>query len=186
MLLASPHQYKYGIRDLHFNKRLYFKVVISALLEGVVIVWFTFYSLCQTSANIDGKYGSRADGGDFIYAVVIFIPSVKIMVDAYEIGWGLTISVVGSVAFYMICHVIVSESSTFMFDGESYKNLSKDFTFPSLYFGFFGFVFAFILFEYGLNWTRRANKIRRLRLIEDEIMKQKEKEKQKAGLVKKK
>ena len=62
--------------------------------------------------------GSRADGGDFIFAVVVYLPSLKIMVDAYQIGWGITISVVGSLAFYMVCHIIVSEAKFLLTDGE--------------------------------------------------------------------
>ena len=54
-------------------------------------------------------------------------------------------------------------------DGESYKNLSKLFTFPSLYFAFFGFVFSFILLEYGVTWSRRASKAKALARIEQKI-----------------
>ena len=169
MLLSSPGQYKYGIRDLHFNKRLYFKEVVSAILEGAAMTFFTFYSLNYNSANVVGKYGGLADGGDFIFAVVIFLPSVKILVDAYQIGWGLIITVFGSVIFYMVCHIVISESRFMAEEGESYKNLSKLFTFPSMYFAFLGFVFSFIMLETGLAWSRRYLKARALAKIERDI-----------------
>ena len=98
--------------------------------------------------------------------MVIFLPSVKILVDAYQIGWGLIITVFGSVIFYMVCHITISESKFMAEEGESYKNLSKLFTFPSMYFAFFGFVFSFIMLESGLAWSRRYLKARDLAKIE--------------------
>ena len=182
-LLSSPVQYKYGIRDLHFNKRLYVKEVFSALVQGAAVMFFTFFSLCQASANINGKYGGLADGGDFIFAVVIFLPSVKILVDAYQIGWGLIICVAGSVLFYMACHITISQSKIMSEEGESYQNLAKLFTFPSMYFAFVGFIFTFILLETGLSWLRRANKARDLAKIEKQIQVEKEEEMKQEGLV---
>lgn len=167
--MSNPIQYKYGIRDLHFNKRLYVKEIFSALCEGAAMVFFTFYSLCYNSANQEGKFGSLADGGDFIFAVVVFLPSVKILVDSYQIGWGIIITVSGSVIVYMACHATISESAFLRDDGEFYKNISKLFTFPSMYFAFIGFVFSFILMEYGLAWSRRALKARTLARIERKI-----------------
>ena len=41
-LLKSPGQYKYGIRNLHFNKALYFKTVMWALFESWFIMFFTY------------------------------------------------------------------------------------------------------------------------------------------------
>ena len=156
--------------------------MLSALLEGAAMVFFTFYSLNQNSSNVAGKYGGLADGGDFIFAVIIFLPSVKILVDAYQIGWGLVITVAGSVLFYMTCHVTISESKFMAEEGESYKNLSKLFTFPSMYFAFVGFVFSFLLMETGLAWFRRLLKERALAKIEKQIFEAKEKEKE-SGLV---
>jgi len=45
---------------------------------------------------------------------------------------------------------------------EEYKNISKLFTFSTMYFAFFIFLFSFILFEFGIKWTRRASKERAL------------------------
>ena len=58
--------------------------------------------------NTVGQYGGLKDGGDFIFACVVFIPNVKILINSYEIGWGIT-SIVGvSLAFYMGVHLVIS------------------------------------------------------------------------------
>ena len=108
--------------------------------------------------------------------MIIFLPSVKILVDAYQIGWGLLITVFGSVIFYMVCHIVISESQFMADEGESYKNLSKIFTFPAMYFAFCGFVFSFIMLETGLAWSRRYLKARALKKIESEIQSRLEEE----------
>ena len=68
-------------------------------------------------------------------------------------------------------------------EGESYKNLSKIFTFPAMYFAFCGFVFSFIMLETGLAWSRRYLKARALKKIESEIQSQLEEEQKQEGLV---
>jgi len=81
--MSDPRLYKFGIRDLYFNKRLYFKEVAMAIVQASAIMFFTFFSLCLWSINEDGQYGSLADGGDFIFALSVFLPSVKLVVDSY-------------------------------------------------------------------------------------------------------
>lgn len=82
-LMSDPKLYKYGLRNLHFNTKIFLKWVLYAFGQGLLIMVFSFFSIVRGSQNQEGKYGGLADAGDFVFACIVFVANTKVLVSTY-------------------------------------------------------------------------------------------------------
>ena len=160
-LLSDPSLYKYGMRNLHFNTRIFLRWVFYGFWQSFLILTFTLLSIARQSASIHGKYGGYVDAGDFTFACIVVVANVKILVSAYEVSIGVIGTVLLSISLYVAGHAFVSNSEAFMLDDQfgSLQNLTY---FPAMYLAMFLFICMFGLIDHGIDKTRRYLKIRRL------------------------
>ena len=158
-LLSDPEVYKPGPRQLHLNFKIYLREIIYGFSQAGIILYFSFNTMNRNSSNADGFYASMVDAGDFVMACAVLVANVKILVAAYQISLGITITVLLSVTGYIIATVIVSETGMFK-DTEFYLNMSKLATFPSCYFALFFFLTSFALIDRALENLRKIGTIR--------------------------
>ena len=50
-LLNEPDLYKFGPRQLHLNLGIYFKEIIYGFVQAILILYFSFVTLCRSSSN---------------------------------------------------------------------------------------------------------------------------------------
>ena len=81
-LMSDPKLYKYGLRNLHFNTKIFMKWVVYGFWQSLLILIFSFYSIVKGSQNFNGKYGGLADAGDFVFACVVIVANIKVLVSA--------------------------------------------------------------------------------------------------------
>ena len=101
-LLSDPQLYKPGPRQLHLNFKIYLREIFYAFGQAFIIIWFSFSAMNQNSSNTRGFYASMVDAGDFVMCCAVLVANVKILVAAYTIGFGITLTVFLSVAGYVI------------------------------------------------------------------------------------
>lgn len=158
-LMNDPKLYKYGLRNLHFNIRIFLRWIFYGFWQSCLILVFSFYSIVQASQNYQGKFGGMANAGDFVFACVVIVANVKVLVSSYQIGLGIIFVVFFSIAMYVAAYAIISRY--FVTDAQfgSLGNLS---TFPAVYFALCLFITMFGLIDVGLEHTRRFIKVKRM------------------------
>ena len=78
-LLNSPHLYKYGMRNLHFNYKIFLRELFYAFWQALAICIFSFYTISAGSQSRHGMFGGYAESGDFIFGVVVFVANIKVL-----------------------------------------------------------------------------------------------------------
>ncbi len=107
-LMNDPKLYKYGLRNLHFNIRIFLRWIFYGFWQSCLILVFSFYSIVQASQNYQGKFGGMANAGDFVFACVVIVANVKVLVSSYQIGLGIIFVVFFSIAMYVAAYAIIS------------------------------------------------------------------------------
>ncbi len=107
-LMSDPKLYKYVLRNLHFNAKLFMKWVIYGFWQSLLILIFSFFSIVKGSQNFNGKYGGLADAGDFVFACVVIVSNIKVLVSANEIGFGIIFVVFFSIGLYLATYAVIS------------------------------------------------------------------------------
>ena len=100
-LLSSPQLYKYGIRNLHFNVKIFFREIFYGFAQSFAITFFSLYSIA-TDGSKNGKIGGYADAGAFIFCVIVIVANVKILVSVYTISFGIIAVIIFSIAAYSV------------------------------------------------------------------------------------
>jgi len=106
--MNDPKLYKYGLRNLHFNIRIFLRWIFYGFWQSCLILVFSFYSIVQASQNYQGKFGGMANAGDFVFACVVIVANVKVLVSSYQIGLGIIFVVFFSIAMYVAAYAIIS------------------------------------------------------------------------------
>lgn len=112
-LMSDPKLYKYGIRELHFNNRIFVKWVMYAFGQSALIMAFSFLSIVRGSQNQEGKYGGLTDAGDFVFACAVFVANTKVLVSTYEINFGIIFSVLWCSGLYVAAYAAISYTSIY-------------------------------------------------------------------------
>lgn len=158
-LMSDPKLYKYGLRNLHFNIRIFLKWIIYGFWQSSLILVFSFYSIVKDSQNYEGRFGGLANAGDFVFACIVIVANVKVLVSTYQIGIGILFVVFLATGIYVATYAIISKYSVSEPQFASIGNLS---TFPAVYFALFLFITMFGLIDVGIEHTRRFIKIKRI------------------------
>ena len=101
-LMSEPKLYKYGIRNLHFNFKIFLREIFYAFFQSLIVTMFSFYAVSLYAPAVNGRYGGYSDAGDFVFLTVVFIANIRVLVTSYEISWGLMIIFGGSMLTYVV------------------------------------------------------------------------------------
>ena len=165
-LLTKPELYKYGPRQLHLNKRIYFREIIYGFIQAILILYFSFFSMTNYTKNFKGFYGSLVDAGDFVFTCAVFVANVKILVASNQIGVGILLNVILSILAFVLAAYMISETGMFI-ETEFYLNFRKLATFPAVYLALFLFLISFALIDRALEKIVKVFKKRRSTKIDN-------------------
>ena len=158
-LLNEPKLYKYGLRNLLFNYKIFAREIIYGFGQAMVLTFFSLYYFTLGSSTADGKFAGYSESGDFIFLCLVIIANSRVLAQANEIAWGLIILYVGSILFYFLSAVVVAEIFTY---DDQYKSYYHIWYFPSMYFAFILFMFVFSSTDKVILTLRRHRKAIRI------------------------
>ena len=115
-LLNTPSLYKYGIRNLHFNNKIFLREILHAFLQSLFITWFSLHTLTN-DVNSEGKSGSYADTGAFIFCCMVVVANFKVLVSVYTLSIFIFLTVILSITAYTILQLLVGSDKNLDFYG---------------------------------------------------------------------
>lgn len=106
-LLSDPKLYKYGMRNLHFNVKIFAREIFYAFSISFFVTYFAMESFAS-DGNQDGMSGGYADTGAYIFCVIVMIANIKVLVSVFTIGVGIILVIVISIIAYWVMQFLVS------------------------------------------------------------------------------
>ena len=106
-LLSDPKLYKYGIRNLHFNVKIFAREIFYAFSISFFVTYFALETFKKDS-NENGQTGGYADTGAYIFCVIVMIANIKVLVSVFTIGAGIIFVILFSIAAYIAMQLLVS------------------------------------------------------------------------------
>mgnify|MGYP000998507389 CR=1 FL=1 len=162
-LLSEPALYKYGIRNLLFNYKIFAREIVYGFTQALGITFFSLFTFTTGSQSIDCKFGGYTEVGDFIFLTLVIVVNLRVLVTSNEFGWGMV--VVQLISFLSYVVVAVGVSLIFYFD-DQYHSYQHIFSFPSMYFALILFTVIFAATDRLTAFLRRHRKLRKLEQIE--------------------
>jgi len=154
-LLSEPALYKYGIRNLLFNYKIFAREIFYGFGQALLISVFSLYAFSIGSQSVDGKYGGYTEAGDFIFICLVILVNTRVLVSSHTIDWGLIAVEVVSFLVYLLFAIVIS---WFFYFDDQYHSYQHIFQFPMTYFALFIFITVFSAIDRLITVIRRFRK----------------------------
>mmetsp|Transcript_41346 Transcript_41346/g.62991 ORF Transcript_41346/g.62991 Transcript_41346/m.62991 type:complete len:239 (-) Transcript_41346:555-1271(-) len=157
-LLALPALYDIGLQDKCFNPFVFWFWYFSAIWQGAVLLFLTFYTLDESESeklqyNLDDKEESKTISGSldlngvFIFQAIVVAVNIKIFIQSNTFSLLSVFWQFGSIAmFYIFFYLFNAHPDLDLFD-----LMPTLFSFESQYLLLFFFMTSYSLIEYGLS-----------------------------------
>ena len=129
-LLETPALYKYGMRNLLFNYKIFFREIGYGFGQAAVLTFFAHYYFTLGSSTPSGMFAGYTEAGDFIFLCLVVVCNTRVLVSSHEFNWGAIGNYLISFVIYLATAVVVAE--IFWFD-DQYHTFYHIFYFPNAY-----------------------------------------------------
>ncbi|RRT44680.1 hypothetical protein B296_00046965 [Ensete ventricosum] len=102
-LLAYPQLYGPGLRDEHYNRKLFILIMMDSIWQSLVLVFVPFYFYSQSSLD-------DASLGDIWIISVVLLVNIHLAMDVFRWNWILLVTFSGVTTIAMGCIIAIDAS----------------------------------------------------------------------------
>ncbi|CAD5166730.1 unnamed protein product [Musa acuminata subsp. malaccensis] len=102
-LLAYPELYGPGLRDEHYNLKLFILIMMDSIWQSLVIVFVPFYFYSESSLD-------EASLGDIWIISVVLLVNIHLAMDVFRWNWILIVTFLGVTSIAMGCIIAIDAS----------------------------------------------------------------------------
>ncbi|RWW54923.1 hypothetical protein BHE74_00038459 [Ensete ventricosum] len=102
-LLAYPQLYGPGLRDEHYNRKLFILIMMDSIWQSLVLVFVPFYFYSQSSLD-------EASLGDIWIVSVVLLVNIHLAMDVFRWNWILLVTFSGVTTIAMGCIIAIDAS----------------------------------------------------------------------------
>ncbi|CAL9085786.1 unnamed protein product [Musa acuminata var. zebrina] len=102
-LLAYPELYGPGLRDEHYNLKLFILIMMDSIWQSLVIVFVPFYFYSESSLD-------EASLGDIWIISVVLLVNIHLAMDVFRWNWILIVTFSGVTSIAMGCIIAIDAS----------------------------------------------------------------------------
>ncbi|EGR31117.1 phospholipid-translocating p-type flippase family protein, putative [Ichthyophthirius multifiliis] len=109
----KKNYYEQGLKNKNFNQGLIRQQIIIAVLQSCIMYAFSFFSLIINFITSDGRNKCYQSMGAMIYGSIILISNIKIIIISNTHTFGLYLSIILSLLFYVASWHFLYETPSF-------------------------------------------------------------------------